>query len=696
MQKKSSFGWIIIATSGLLLLVTGVYYSGLQGPFLLDDNVNILRINPIALQDLSFSSLRDAIFAAGKAYPHRGLARLSFALNYYFAGGEFNVLAFKLTNLVIHVLNALLVWFISHRLLARFAALRGLAETIAGRPWWHWAALLSALIWALHPLQLTAVLYVVQRMTSLSALFSLLGLAIWICGRERFEAGEKGGLTLMTGGLVGGVVLGMLSKEIGILLPYYILITELVFFRREALKPPAVRMLRGFFLLFAIVPALLAAGIIISNWDFILGPYQTRNFNLSERLLTETRILWMYLQLLFYPDAQSFGLFHDEFTISRGLLTPLSTALSLLAWMGVSVLAFIGLYRCRLFAFALLWYLIGQSIESTFIGLELFFEHRNYLPVMGIILVFSVYVFRGLMAISDKSILHLALPGLLILILSGVTFSRANIWQYQYTLIYIGVKNHPGSYRYQREFASVLSNLKDPDETQIFLHLQNAARLYPGEISSLFEMSRIINRRLYQAGVAPGNQAGTEAAVDVLNDPLPDTVPELQRYDALIDQEVRRRIKEEVLLNNATEIGRYAQSCLNTGNVVCDRMLGKVQVWIKGISESQFLNPLSRALSAFNYSQIVYAGGDEQAAVENINEAIRLAPKAVGYRFQKALLMLAMERLDEADRVLDDARPYLNWSGQARQSYDLVRSQINAARDARGEKNSSATTAPGG
>jgi len=682
-----------VATACLLLLVTGAYYFGLQGPFLFDDTVNITNIPAMALRDLSIQHLRDVAFSSGYQIPDRGLARLSFALNYYLAGGTFSVLAFKLTNLGIHVLNALLLWFISQRLLARFARYRNLEERIAGHPWWQWAALFSALIWVLHPLQLTAVLYIVQRMTSLSALFCLLGLAVWIAGRERLERDARWALVMMAGGVFFGVILGVLSKENAILLPFYALITELVFFRRGALRPPALRLLKGFFLLFAVIPALLTLGVIIWQWNFIAADYQGRSFTMAERLLTESRVLWYYLQLLIFPNAHSFGIFHDDFTLSRGLLTPPSTLIAVLAWFLVTGLAIVGLFRQRLYAFAILWYLIGHSIESSFIGLELVFEHRNYLPDAAVILVACVYLLRGLMAISDKPALRLAIPGLMVLVLAGVTFSRANVWEHAYTLTYIGVKNHPNSARFNREFAAALSRHQG-NPADVFRYLQSAVRLAPTGVTGLFEMSRIINRLLLNAAVPQGVPADPKLRFDVLKDPLPTEVPALLAYDDAIDREVKRRARTGKLLVSAAEVGRYTQSCLEHAYPLCERMQNRVAVWIKLFSENPYLYPSARAINALAYARIMAASGKPLAAIESIDKAIRLLPTTMRFRLEKAMLYKQFNQLDAADRVLDEARRYLTWTGNNRMAFEWVREQIKEQRQARhGE--TSASPSPG-
>src|SRR5690606_10094951 len=137
-------------------------------------------------------ALLDAAFANDEGIWGRPLASLTFALNHYFAGG-FETSFFKATNVAIHFINAWLVYGLAAVLLATPA----LATARHHR---HFIAALAALLWAAHPLQLTGVLYVVQRMTSLAALFTLAGLLIYVHGRNQVEAGKPGASWTMFGG----------------------------------------------------------------------------------------------------------------------------------------------------------------------------------------------------------------------------------------------------------------------------------------------------------------------------------------------------------------------------------------------------------------------------------------------------------------------------------------------------------------
>ncbi|NCF29829.1 MAG: hypothetical protein GWP69_20830 [Gammaproteobacteria bacterium] len=351
---------------------------------------------------------------------------MSFALNYYFAGERFDRFAFKLTNVVIHVLNGLLVYWLSVLLLRRYAGGARPPSTQAGWSAMHaYLPLLVAALWLLHPIQLTSVLYVVQRMTSMSAFFVLAGLLLFVVGRNRLESGRGHGLTWMFAGLAGGVGLGFLCKQNSILLPFYAFLVELFFFRHEVLPQAARRRLYGFYALTVALPAVVAVVGLVVAWDAIAQGYLYRDFTLWERLLTQSRVLFFYLGLLFFPHIRAFGLYHDDFALSTGLLDPWTTLLSVLLWAGLVGLALWGVRRRALWSFALLWYLVGHSLESTFVSLELVFEHRNYLPSFGILFATAYYLVWGLDRLLRKRRLVYPVVGLLVLVLAFTTFTRA-------------------------------------------------------------------------------------------------------------------------------------------------------------------------------------------------------------------------------------------------------------------------------
>ena len=172
-----------LALIALLALAAACFWPGLRGPWLFDDFFNILDNAALRLDRPDSASLLRAAFAVESGPLRRPVAYLTLALNHYFADGTASTFPFKLTNLAIHLLNVLLVW-----------ALAGLI----GRRLWPAPqaavfALAAAALFALHPIMLSSVLYVVQRMSSLAATFSLAALICFIRARTSTENAENVG-----------------------------------------------------------------------------------------------------------------------------------------------------------------------------------------------------------------------------------------------------------------------------------------------------------------------------------------------------------------------------------------------------------------------------------------------------------------------------------------------------------------------
>ncbi|MGR8980942.1 MAG: tetratricopeptide repeat protein [Gammaproteobacteria bacterium] len=358
-----------------LLITAAVYWPGLSGPFFFDDHANILLLEEIRLKALSFESIRQAMESGNAGPLGRPVSYLSFAFNYYF--GEYAPFPYKLTNLVIHGLNGILSYLIA------LSALSATRMPDSGENTRLYAAFI-AMAWLLHPIQLTSVLYVVQRMTSLSAFFLLAALYFHIKARQ-LPAGRPGTAFLVSAWLIFWP-LSIFSKESGLLFIAFIFLYEAIIQRHIK---------RGFdkfskILLAAVL--CLGVGIMLyfltqAGQKWLLGGYGSRPFTLSERLLTEPRVLWSYLGLIFVPRLSAFSLYHDDMVLSTGLFAPWTTLPALLGILGLFAAAWLTRLRNPLVSFAIAWFLTAHSLESTVFALELVHEHRNYVGLFGILLL---------------------------------------------------------------------------------------------------------------------------------------------------------------------------------------------------------------------------------------------------------------------------------------------------------------------
>lgn len=392
------------------MLAVLLFLPGLGGGFLFDDWPNIVR-NP-ALHLKEINNLDDLLYAAysfevgGSSRP---LAMLSFALDFWRAG--LDPVAFKVTNLVIHgVTSFVLALFLRQVfMLANWSSKRAANM-----------ALLLALLWAIHPLQVSSVLYVVQRMQTLATLFVLLTLFSYVRMRALQIAGERGQLYGILAVLSG--VLAFASKEDAALIPLYLLGLELTVLQfREAQR---LRMVYG---LLVLLGAAVYCFVVIPyfwHWD----AYPGRDFSSVERLLTQGRVLVMYLWQIVLPYPSHLTFLYDTLPVSRSLWQPWTTVPAILLLGALLVWALYWRRARPVFSFGVLLFFAGHVMTSNIIGLELAFEHRNHLPSMGVLLALG-----DLLAVAfqrwrlTKGLIGAFVVSLVILV-SSATLFRAYIW----------------------------------------------------------------------------------------------------------------------------------------------------------------------------------------------------------------------------------------------------------------------------
>ncbi|MGH8307943.1 MAG: hypothetical protein ACRER0_06680 [Gammaproteobacteria bacterium] len=464
-DKTAQHTLLILASSFVLLATVIAYWPGLHGPFLFDDMISIVNNSAIRLASLAPHELLRAAFSARSGVLYRPVSVLSFAFNLYFFGdGSFS---FKLTNLLIHLINALLILWLTRCLLVNCRRRYQFA--------WNdisivWASALIAGAWALHPLNLTTVLYIVQRMTGLAALFTLAGMLAYVYGRERMLAGKTGWpLVWLLTPFFG--VIGVLCKEDAALLPLYLLVIEWLIFGFRNARQSVARNVLVFYLCGLVLPFILGLAFLILHPQFFLANYAYRDFTLTERILTEFRVVWLYIQWTFIPDIRQLALYHDDLALSTSLLTPLTTLWSLLALIALIVIAWWQRRRRPLLSLGILFFFAGQAMESTILPLEIAFEHRNYLPDYGLLLaVFSLLLLPASSGTQHARLyLRWTIAVLAIPVLFGVTMLRASEWNNYLDFSYYEAQHHPKSERALYALGQAYSNLvlggtvKDPN-----------------------------------------------------------------------------------------------------------------------------------------------------------------------------------------------------------------------------------------
>ncbi|MGH8858792.1 MAG: tetratricopeptide repeat protein, partial [Polaromonas sp.] len=436
-----------LATFMLGALAVALYWPGLQGGFFFDDGPSILKAEGVGIQTLSIDSIHQALASGGAGPSGRPVAQLSFALNHYFSG--FDPFAFKATNLAIHLACGLLVFCLARGLLT--------SARPTARPY-HLLVASGAVtaLWLLHPIQLLPVLHVVQRMTSLSALFLLAALLLHLRGRER--GGRAGAAWLM---LAWGILwpLSFFSKETGALFPLFALIWELVV--RRSSTGGLDRFARRFAALAGLCLAAALAYVLSPRAQWLWSGYDLRPFSLVERLLTEGRVIWFYLGLIVVPRMEALGLYHDDIAVSTDLFSPWTTLPALCGLAGLLWLAWRLRTRAPLVAFGIAWFLIGHALESTVLPLEIAHEHRNYLPLLGILLAGGAALLHALESKGAYKTIGVVFTAAALAYFPFVTALRAHQFGDELRRTQIEVQHHRTSARAQYEAGLTLAGFPD-------------------------------------------------------------------------------------------------------------------------------------------------------------------------------------------------------------------------------------------
>lgn len=490
-----------------------IYFPGLHGPFVFDDWSNFVNDHSIRIGSLSAAELRSAAFGSSSELLLRPLARISFALNYLVAGETMSSFAFKSINLAIHVINTFLVFWFTKLLLCatnRDSSRIGSLEA-------SWAPIAVACIWAIHPLQLTSVLYVVQRMTTLSAMCVFAGLIAFVHGRLLVYSEPQRGLALMVGAPAAALVAGIGFKENAAILPLFLVLIEFTLLERRHLNSRIRQHLSVFYCLCAVGPLLFAGFLLYSGT--LAGTYAGRGFGLGERLLTETRVLWHYAGMLIAPTLDKLSLFHDDISISTGIFTPWTTAPAAALHVVVFATSILLRNRFPVCSFSVLWFYIGHCVESGPIGLEIAHEHRNYVPAFGPLFGTVYFAFKlGQVQRWRAALVTISIATLLLL--AYQTFSRARIWATEDTLIQDMVTRHPASARSQHMMGELLAR-RHRDQAAALNHYRCAAALAPAETAYRIRIAAIL--AIPTSSVAHPKMQSVAAIAAEPSPPLPAT-----------------------------------------------------------------------------------------------------------------------------------------------------------------------------
>ena len=513
-----------VALLFLIVVVMLCYWPGMQGGFLFDDFPNLKDLGAYG-GVTDWASFKSFVFQGWSGPTGRPIALASFLLDDNTWPSHAPL--FKQTNLLIHLLCGLLLCWATLLLVRN---LNTVSEHQA-----QWIAVLACGVWLLHPYMVSTTLYVVQRMAQLATLFCLAGIAVYLYGRLQLATQPRRAYILMSLGLGAGTLLATFSKENGALLPLLILVIE---FCLPKQGKPAWQWRAVFRWLPSIVIAVLLARYI----DFSDNPWPHRNFNQIERLLTEARIVCEYLLHLFVPRIEGNGLYQDGYVISKGLFEPVSTFFAIAFLVVLLAAAFVVRKKTPLISLGILFFFAAHLMESTVVGLELYFEHRNHLAALFLFLPLAYY---GVIY-SARSKLLPVLAVVVLGILASMTWLRASLWSDNDKLELYWVQSATDSPRAINAVAAFYINNGDYEKANDYL-LAASQRLPQSSLLT----ARLLLQKVWvgQATEQDFVQAGERLR--------------LQQFDAQTVKSVRTLVEHVVSSNVASNSADYARYSLN-------------------------------------------------------------------------------------------------------------------------------------
>jgi hypothetical protein len=467
----------------LLFLTATAFYPGLGGSLTFDDAPNLQPWKDIGdirtwhnVLTFSFSS---------KFTPGRPLSLLSFLIDDQ--SWLPDIFSLKRTNLALHLINTCLIFWLCLRLF------RYLLPATTDTQKNTWLAMLATAIWSLHPIQVSNVSYIIQRMNLLSTTLELGGLLLFIQGREQLTRTPKKALVLCSIAIGVFMPAAILAKENGLLLCAFALLVEHFCFTLNAQTtsnalnhPPRWWALWKYLFLWAPLILFLLYSLMIYH-GFTTG-FQGRDYNAWERLLTQGPVLIDYLHKLLLPHLQGSGLYFDNFPISRSLFNPLSTFVCWALLLALLIVAASIRRQHPLIAFGVFFYFCGHLMESTVLPLDMYYEHRNYLPQIGIwVAVVGLYnMVSPPLLKSALATMAVAILALLVLL----TRNNAFLWSHPDLQAAIWYNDNPGSLRSTLSYANELLLQGEPTAAQKIL--ETGITYHPNNLS-LYISHRYIN-----------------------------------------------------------------------------------------------------------------------------------------------------------------------------------------------------------
>jgi hypothetical protein len=420
---------------------------------------------------------------------------------------------FKFHNVLIHLICGVFIFLFARRLFSTYKLANTNNVTLV--------AFFATSLWLLHPLHVSTVLYAVQRLAQFSTLFMIAGLCCYLYGRTTSNTKLKSVYYFLLFPIT--VALGLMSKENGALIFVYIALTELLLRQYK----PWQNLDKVFIVVFCVIPLVLGLILFVAISPTLLD-YSLRQFSLADRLLTQIYFVAFYLKQIVLPDLSRMGLYFDDIAVFTRFSPLILTLLALHISLLVSGLWFA--FKGKVLGYAIVFFYVGHLIESTVLPLEMAFEHRNYLPLVGIAIGLAYAV-----SIIPSSIWRYSVALLMLTTFSLLLFTRVGFWQDEHEWQKTKLAFHPKSLRTRVSYIEYLDFNKQVEKLAIAA--REAEEDFPNE--PLLIMNRLGRECILQPTKGLGDKSLEKAISLIRRDGI--NGGRLSNISALISNHTRNR-----------------------------------------------------------------------------------------------------------------------------------------------------------
>jgi len=611
-----------------------IYSNTLESPFILDDEQNIKENTDIRINEITIGSLVKVVFKNGY-FSKRPVSKITFALNYYFH--QYNLKGYHVVNIIIHVLSSILLYFF-----IRITLITPALQSKYNNP--EYFAFFAAMVWMVHPLHTQSVTYIVQRMSSMSAMFYLLSMLFYVTGRMHLkkdmpgnsQSKTRGSFFFSTSGLyfLGAVLAWLLalgSKQSAAALPVFIFLYEWYFFRdldrtwlkRNMKKNFTIVVLIGLTSLFILETAPLEHLRSIND-------FSNHEFTFMERVFTQPRVVIYYLSLLFYPHPSRLNLDYD-FPLSNSLVDPLTTLFSIFVIAGLIWFAVCMAKKERLLSFCILWFFGNLIIESSVIPLAVIFEHRTYLPSMLICLLMIITGHRYI-KFKGAGVIFVCI---VTAVFSFWTYQRNMVWSDFFTLWSDCVKKSPQKARPHISLGVALQEQGYLDDA--VKHYEKALN-----IDNEDEMAH------YNLGIALKKQGRTEDSIKHYMEAV-HINPDYGKAHYNLGNAIKKQGRLDDAVKHYMEVLRidpdYERAYFSLG--IALKKQGRVDEAIKHYRKAVRLKP-DHMEAHYNLGNALQEQGHVDDAIEHYLDAVRIRPNFAKARNNLGNALLSKGDIDGA------------------------------------------------